>query len=67
MTETIPAVLTASVQDPDGDGPTGRPTPGVLKVAGENVSLPEVEAVLAERASVFEAAVATASRRSAGQ
>jgi acyl-coenzyme A synthetase/AMP-(fatty) acid ligase len=48
MTETIPAVLTASV-------------------AGENVSLPEVEAVLAERASVFEAAVATASRRSAGQ
>ena len=29
----------------------------VLKVAGENVSLPEVEAVLAEHPSVFEAAV----------
>lgn len=125
MTETIPAVLAASVQDTDGDGSMGRPTPGcavtlrdvdgegvgellvggrpglelfreylddpattaqsftedgwfrtgdlarceggryyfagrrndVLKVAGENVSLPEVEAVLAEHPSVFEAAV----------
>ena len=125
MTETIPAVLSASAKDANGDGSIGGPTPGcavtlrdvdrdgvgellvggrpglelfrgylddtattaraftadgwfrtgdlarceggryyfagrrndVLKVAGENVSLPEVEAVLAEHPSVFEVAV----------